>query len=112
MNIDDLVNSIPDEDSELRDNLRKWVEEWKQSEDSIEDLDQMVGKWHGNVWFKSEEELNKFHENWQNFKVNAIDSLGGLTVNERLYWFGLFDLWDQSDENGKKQIRRKLKANA
>ncbi len=44
MNIDDLVNSIPDEDSELRDNLRKWVEEWKQSEASIEELDRMVGK--------------------------------------------------------------------
>ena len=112
MNIDDLVNSIPDEDFELRNNLGKWVEDWKRSEDSINQLDRMVSKWHGNVWFKSEEEQNKFYANWQTFKSDAIHALGGLTVNERLYWFGLFDQWDQSDDKGKNQIRRKLKAKA
>lgn len=38
---------------------------------------------------------------WERFKTEAIDGIGGLTMNERLYYFGLyerFDDWENQDE--------------
>jgi len=110
MNIDELVNSI--EEAELRENLSHWVSEWKKDETDINKLYALVAKWHGNVWFKDPDQQNKFWSNLQSFKEHAIDGIGGMTVNERLYWFGMFDEWDNSDEIGQQRIRNKLHARA
>ncbi len=89
MNIDELVNSITE--SKLRDRLAKWVNEWKSDDSDIHELYEVVAKWHGNTWFQDEAESNQFYANLQSFKAQAIEGLGGFTVNERLYWFVLFD---------------------
>ena len=111
MNIDEIVKSIPDEDSKLRADLRHWIEDWKLNDGTIEELSNLVRKWHGNVWFKSQESSNEFYEQWKKFEIAAIEGLGGLTMNERLYWFGLFEAWDRTNEIDHKRIRVKLKAN-
>ncbi len=111
MNLDDLVQSIPDSEPDLRNQLAHWVDEWKRSEDSIEKLSYLVGKWHGNVWFKETDVSNKFYQDWTQFKTEAIEGINGMTMNERLYAYGLFALWDSADENAKSIIRAKLKAN-
>jgi hypothetical protein len=111
MNLDDLVQSIPDSEADLRHQLALWIGEWKRSEDSIEQLNCLVGKWHGNVWFKETDVSNKFHQDWTQFKTEAIEGINGMTMNERLYAFGLFALWDSADEKAKSIIRAKLKAN-
>ena len=108
MNIDALVNSI--EDDELRENLSQWIYEWKQDESDINKLYELVAKWHGSVWFKDSSKQNEFWSNLQEFKEIAIKGIGGMTVNERLYWFGLFEEWDNSDEAGQQRIRDKLHA--
>ena len=41
-----------------------------------------------------------------------IQSPGGMSVNERLYWFGLFDHWDSSECESRDRIRAKLRADA
>lgn len=110
MNLDELVNSVPEID--LRENLSRWVEEWKQDDKDIEKLAYLIGKWHGNVWFQDADASNKFHSEFQSFKSAAIDNIGGLTLNERLYWFGLFELWDSSNETTRNRLRSKLHANA
>ena len=110
MNIDELANSISEE--ELKLNLVKWINGWKSDNNDINELYNMVSKWHGNVWFKSEKESNKFYENLQLFKAKAIDGLGGLTVNERLFFFGLFNDWENADKNGQNRIRGKIHASA
>ena len=110
MNIDELVNLIPEED--LRSNLSHWVNEWKKDDTDIHRLYELIAQWHGNVWFQDQKSQAEFWSNLQGFKRNAIDSLGGMTVNERLYWFGLFEEWDSSNKKGQQRIREKLHAPA
>ncbi len=110
MNLDELVNSVPE--PELRESLSRWVGEWKQDDKDIEELAYLIGKWHGNVWFQDTEASNKFHSNFQNFKSVAINDIGGLTLNERLHWFGLFESWDKGNEATQQRLRSKLHANA
>lgn len=112
MSLDELVQSIPDDDSGLRSQLAHWISDWKRSEASVESLNGLVGKWHGNVWFKDSEAQNNFYRNWIQFKHDAIEGIHGMTMNERLYCFGLFELWDTSDEIARSNIRAKLMANA
>lgn len=112
MNLDDLVQSIPDSEPDLRNQLAHWIDEWKRSGDSIEKLSYLVGKWHGNVWFEEADVSNKFCRDWTQFKTEAIEGINNMTMNERLFSFGLFALWDSADEKSKSIIRTKLKANA
>lgn len=108
MNIDELVNSIPEVGH--RADLAHWVSEWKKDDTDIYRLYELIAKWHGNVWFDDQSAQNKFWSNLQAFKVDAVDGLDGMTVNERLYWFGLFEEWDSSDSKGQQQIRCKINA--
>ncbi len=87
MNLDELVNSVSEE--EQRRNLAHWVADWKEDGTDIYRLYEMIGKWHGNVWFIDEDAQNEFYSDLQSFKSNAIDNLGGMTVNERLFWITL-----------------------
>jgi hypothetical protein len=110
MNLDELVASVTE--VELREGLLHWVSEWKNDESDIENLTFMMSKWHGNVWFKDTIESNGFHTRFEVFKKNAVDGIGSLTLNERLYWFGLFEQWDDSNEESQSRIRTKLRENA
>jgi hypothetical protein len=110
MNLDELVNSIPNSESELKQDLKKWIDDWKMNDKNIDDLEPLIGKWHGNVWFKDQQVSNKFYEDFRKFNEKAILGVGGITMIERLYWFGLLDLWDSSDSKIKSIIRLKLKA--
>lgn len=110
MNIDELVNSI--QETELRSQLAQWVNEWKSDESDALQLSDMILKWHGNVWFKSNSASNDFLKQFNAFKLNAIDGLGGLSLNERLYFFGLFEQWDNATKTEQTKLRHKLHANA
>lgn len=110
MNLDELVNSVPE--TSLRDDLSRWVGEWKQDDKDVQLLANLISKWHGNVWFKDTDASNNFCSEFRAFKIAAIDNIGGLTLNERLYWFGLFETWDSGNEATQQRLRRKLHANA
>jgi hypothetical protein len=112
MNLDDFVQSIPNSENALRDEFAHLVDVWKRSAESLENLDCLVTKWHGNVWFQKTEDSDIFLQNWRNFKTEAIDGINGMTVNERLYFFGMFELWDESNEEFHAVLRTKLKAHA
>lgn len=109
MNLDELVESIPNSESELRTRLKNWISDWKKSDSTLTELTYLMEKWNGNIWFKEEQTQNLFYQNWSSFKTRAIDSIDGMTINERLYWFGLFNIWDNSNAEFKKIIRTKLK---
>ena len=38
MNLEELVQSIPDEDAELRADLYCWIEKWKKDDATVNDL--------------------------------------------------------------------------
>lgn len=112
MNLDELVSSIPESEAELKIELKRWVEAWKQDDKSINELGYLISKWHGNAWFKDPNISNKFYSDYTKFKEEAIDGIGSMTMNERLYFFSLFEKWDKSNENVKAAIYKKLKANS
>ena len=45
----------------------------------------------GNSWFETDEDHNKIYKMWLSFRDKAILGIGGITMNERLYLFGLFE---------------------
>jgi hypothetical protein len=110
MNLDELVNSVLG--TELRKNLFLRVGEWKQDDKDIDALASLIDKWHGNVWFKDKSVSDKFYSDFQRFKNAAIDNIGGLTLNERLFLFGLSDVWDSGNETTQQRLRSKLYADA
>jgi len=110
MNIDELINSIPD--AKLRKELAQWVKQWKEDDKDVEWLSRMLSKWHGNVWFNNDKASRDFLNQLNLFKRNAIEGLGGLTLNERLYFFGLFEYWEKANEVEQNKLRHKLHANA
>jgi len=110
MNLDELVNSIGEK--KHKEQLAVWVQNWKHDHSDVEALGELIEKWQGNIWFSNQECQNEFYENFQKFKSEAIEGISGMTVNERLYWFGLFEEWDNSGEKDHLRIREKLHAHA
>jgi len=110
MNLDELVDSIPER--ALRAQLWKWVDGWKSDDADVDELAALMEKWHGSVWFSDRQAQSAFYERFQKFREQIIQRVGGMTVNERLYWFGLFDHWDMSNDASRKRIRTKLRAAA
>ena len=110
MNLDELVDSIPER--ALRNELSRWVEDWKSDDSDVEALSALIRKWHGNVTFRDPGAQDAFHARFENFRENVIEKLGGMTVNERLYWLGLFAHWDGADERSRERLRVKLHAPA
>ncbi len=110
MNIDELINSISENDKKIQ--LLRWVDEWKENYSDVEDLANLISKWLGNVWFNDQEAHNDFYNAFSNFRENVINNIGGMTVNERLYYFGLIAQWDKADNESRKRIRVKINADA
>lgn len=95
MNLDQLTEAIKASTEEkLPERLEHWIKEWKKDDNTVDDLVNMVEKWFGNVWFEKETDHQKCYDLWKDFKKNQIEGIGGMTINERLYHFCLFDRYD------------------
>lgn len=112
MNLDELVKSIPNKERKLKQSLADFVNHWKANDQSIDELANLIDRWHGNVWFESKDVSNQFYKDFSMFREQAISGIGGMTINERLYWFGLFDLWESGNSERKNIIMRKLNVKA
>ena len=65
----------------------------------------------GNTRLQSEADHSKAYGLWKAFRDDAIQGIGGMTMNERLYLFGLFERFDLSNtEEQKNVVYRKLLA--
>lgn len=52
---------------------------------------------------------SEIYKLWLSFRDEAIFGIGGMTMNERLYWCGLFDEFDTcKDELSKLRLYNKL----
>jgi hypothetical protein len=110
MNLDELVASIPDAEHDNRVRLAQIVDAWKNDGSTVDDLGGRIEKWIGHIWFSSDEAHQQFYKAWSEFKKSGIHGIGGMTMNERLYWFSLIDLWESSDSAAKTTTYAKLKA--
>jgi len=108
MSIDDFIKIIPDDEHDLLKSSGGMIDNWKVCDDDVDRLGYLIVKWHGTVRFKREYESNKFHKMIKGFNAECIDGIGGITINERLYAFWLFEIFDT--RNDKSMIYKKLKA--
>jgi len=112
MNLDELSEEISKVSSEkVVQDLSRFLVEWKDSEETAEELREGIERYIGNTWIEKNEDHSKIYRLWSEFREAAISGIGGMTMNERLYWFGLFNRYDAcKNEEEKLVVYRKLHA--
>ena len=112
MNIDELIRSIRD-CSSLREvqGLANCIADWKVGETSVENLRYLGDKYLGSVWLASDELHEEVYALWQRFVHEKIEQIHGMTMNERLFTFGLMDGFDVSVGDERLAIYKRLLAN-
>jgi len=105
MTLDELANELRavSDEKEVR-GLAKYLEEWKHDNRNAEALEEMVERFFVNVWIPEEEEHSKAYRLWSAFRDDAIHGIGGMTLNERLYAFGLFERFDSCKSEGERLV--------
>ncbi|WP_308364409.1 MULTISPECIES: hypothetical protein [unclassified Microbulbifer] len=112
MTLDELANELhaASDEKAVRD-LAKYIEEWKGDDRNAEALEKMVERFFGNVWVSKEEEHLKAYGLWSSFRDDAIHGIGGMTMNERLYAFALFERFDScKSEAERREVYGKVHA--
>ena len=104
MTLDELATAIRKTSSDsvalqLADLLSGWIDDEADAAELARTVEQFVG----NTWIASSTEHEKIYRLWSEFRDDAIQGIGGMTMNERLYCFSLFHRWDssQTDEDRK-----------
>ena len=113
MNYDEIINEVQkyDSDSDVA-KLLVTFKEWKLNDANVVELQSTVERFFGYSWIENEETHNHLYKLWESFRISAIEGVGAMTMNERLYWFGLFERFDSCKSESKKQlIYSKLLAN-
>ncbi len=112
MNLDKLTKNIRKISKEqVVQKLANHIQEWKTNEKNALELRNDVERYLGNTWIDNKQVFEKVYETWSDFKNSAIDKIGGMTMNERLYWFALIDQFDKaSSSSDQDKFYKKLMA--
>ncbi len=95
MNLDELSEEVSKVSSEkVVQDLSRFLLEWKDNDETAEELKEGIERYIGNTWINEDEDHSKIYRMWSTFREEAISGIGGMTMNERLYWFGLFNRFD------------------
>ena len=112
MNLDELSETISKVSSEkVVQDLSRFLVEWKDNEETAEELKDGIERYIGNTWIEKNEDHEKIYQMWSSFRDEAISGIGGMTMNERLYLFGLFERFDAcANQEDTLLVYRKLHA--
>ena len=112
MNYDEYIEEARKYSSdEVVDSLVSHLTNWKSDSTNAVELSDSMERFLGNSWIMSEETHDHLYKLWSSFKVVAISGIGGMTMNERLYWFGLFERYESASKEERQAIYAKLCAN-
>ena len=104
MNLDELVAAIKQTSNDpVALKFAGLFSAWKDDEMDAKELEAVVERFIGNTWIDSETEHEKIYGLWSKFRDDAIHGIGGMTINERLFFFSLFPRWDSSPTEEKRQ---------
>ncbi|MSO92858.1 MAG: hypothetical protein EXQ86_05590 [Rhodospirillales bacterium] len=91
--------------------LSSALTEWKADDTTVEALKGRIERYLGHAGIERQDTRQKVHELWSDFVDRNIDSIGGMTMNERLWSFGLFERFDlAASEEQKALLYKKLMA--
>ena len=113
MDLDALASAIRKTSSDpILLKLSDLLVNWKSDKSTATELEQDVERYIGNTWISSTAEHEIIYSLWSQFRSDAIHGIGGMTMNERLYFFSLFPRWESiHTEEERKTIYAKLLAN-
>jgi hypothetical protein len=111
MNIDELAAAIEAASPNANGReLAVLLRNWKSTSETAERLSELVERYIGHTWFETEAVNDAVYSLWSNFRDEAIGGIDGMTMNERLYCFGLFERFDHASVNEREEIYAKLHA--
>ncbi len=112
MNYDEYIEEAKKyKNDEVVARLVSHLVKWKSDNMNAVELADSIERFFGNSWIASEETHSHLYKLWSAFKTQAISGIGGMTMNERLYWFGLFERFESASETEQKVIYAKLCSN-
>lgn len=106
MNFDELILYYDKKRDSKK--IAEILQNWKTNNETVSELLKTIDKLLGNVWFDDKYRFNEIFKIWNEFKTDAINNVNSMTMNERLYWFCLFERFES--ESNKQLIYRKLEA--
>ena len=84
---------------------------WKSDSSTVVDLQVSVERFIGQTWIQNGEEHRQVYSLWTTFRNECLNVISGMTMNERLYSFSLFERFDAClNEQDRLTIYRKLLA--
>ena len=102
--MDELINNIRGVSKEqLVQKLADNIQECKTDENNVVKLKKNIERFFGNTWFEKQTDFDKVYDMWTEFRKSSIDGIGGMTMNEKLYWFGLFELFDKTKNESERE---------
>ncbi|HET9251981.1 MAG TPA: hypothetical protein VFP58_07690 [Candidatus Eisenbacteria bacterium] len=107
--LETLRSGSPASDAGITNLFLSVIESWKQDPTTPRQLMSNLDRTLGNVWFSQDETHRRVHRLLEEFR-STVESLGGMTMNERLVMFDLMDAWDQVTEEGRHALYAKLDA--
>ena len=110
MNIDDLISSCKNVSHDpVVSRLTELLTLWKLDDRTVDQLRDHIERFIGNTWIQDRDEHNQVYELWTEFRDANIRGIGGMTMNERLYAFGLIERFDTcEDDDSRARIYKKL----
>jgi hypothetical protein len=103
------VGPLADQDAKLRDLFVGRLDAWPTDDSTAEGLLADLNRILGNVWFSSSAVHTAVFQALEAFG-KEVHGVSGMTVNERLFTFGLLDSWDAATDATRKLFRAKLGA--
>jgi hydrogenase maturation factor len=112
MTIDDLASAIARLSPEaVVQRLAQLLNDWKRDPSTVEQLSTRVDRYIGNTWIADEAIHAQVHKMWSEFRAAEVQGIGGMTMNERLFSFGLFAEFDNASTDEQRiEIYAKLHA--
>lgn len=110
VNLGELISDLRkiSSDAAVR-RLIELLEGWRTDSRTTDELHQSVERYIGNSWIVSDQEHNTVYRLWAAFRDGCISGRMGMTINERLFCFDLFDAWDNAKtEADRAVIRQKI----
>lgn len=112
MDLDSLartIRQITEEPGTLK--LAEMLISWKNDNSNVKDLEATIERYIDKTLLANANDHSKIYRIWVQFRDEVIHGIGGMTMNERLYFFSLISRWDNAEKDTeRKAIYAKLLA--